>query len=768
MRRNLKLSSLFCGAVAALSLFASCQDYDFMDEGEIKHDLTVTEYAENFINHFGEPDPNHSWGMALSMGDGMTTRTNVANKNEWESIYHLEVPGWPDIYKKENDPSIYNNGYHYYDDGDHYDMDKTGHSVPAGDVTDEEIQYVSWWFRTHKPAKSEIVHWSDFFIQEISSDWDRNPDGTVNKTATRYEYKEIEGVKQWDKSYPDLPSNPTIDYFEVKTLGNAFDHIYNFNSGASNNIFDAVKVPMGSDERTSPWNTETETIGSTSHRMCDFYTSSGTEDFSAHYSNDNTDRNYTWTIVHLTFVGKSGRLYDGWYLGFDYEFYKEELWFSDSDEIPDGKKVGDASKYIKYDRDGYYNNWIVKITPATPVPPTPSDIEFTRRVMCEDLGNTYDFDFNDVVFDATYNITESDYRAYAAGTKTDSPIDVTITIQAAGGTMPIYVGVDPDAAGSDKYEAHALLNHDSRTPVNVGGASSHVAIYHIGVVVDPLNPQEALNLNSIPIYVINGGKKIAIKNNGSEYYANAEHPDHYNPSNTGNSNVPQKFAVPTSVRWMKECKFIETAYPHFCDWVKDENGAYREKSNTGTAEWKKPWYDNSNISEAGRASLAGSGFGYDAPNPDISTDDPITPEDPAGPDYSEYGDKLTVGIWENTWGNDYYINYTEFSSYGEEFVISVICKAANSQPGIGPDAKLLKGKFVEPQWEGDVQRWDKEQNNPVSTASIGEKDENGIYIVTFNVNKNAFSTSDGYTSLLIDNLYSKGDQVISWRAKNAE
>lgn len=52
--------------------------------------------------------------------------------------------------------------------------------------------------------------------------------------------------------------------------------------------------------------------------------------------------------------------------------------------------------------DGYYSNWIIKISPATLAPdPTPDPVPPYKvtRVMCEDLGNSHDFDFNDVVFD---------------------------------------------------------------------------------------------------------------------------------------------------------------------------------------------------------------------------------------------------------------------------------------------------------------------------------------------------------------------------------
>lgn len=60
--------------------------------------------------------------------------------------------------------------------------------------------------------------------------------------------------------------------------------------------------------------------------------------------------------------------------------------------------------------DGYYSDWIVKISPAV----------YTNayRIIAEDLGDSDDFDFNDVVFDVATN-----------GGAT------IITLQAAGGTF---------------------------------------------------------------------------------------------------------------------------------------------------------------------------------------------------------------------------------------------------------------------------------------------------------------------------------------------
>ena len=161
--------------------------------------------------------------------------------------------------------------------------------------------------------------------------------------------------------------------------------------------------------------------------------------------------------------------------------------------------------------------------------------------MCEDLGNTYDYDFNDVVFDATNNGNG----------------DWTIAIQAAGGTMPIYVGVTPGTVKNGvSMEAHNLMGGpNSGTPLNVDGNTKYApAIYHITC--------NSNNAKDIPIYVVSGSN-VAGDVTSSNYQIGG-------PDQKGTNNAPQKFAVPTYVHWMKECQFIEWGYDLFPSWVNNE------------------------------------------------------------------------------------------------------------------------------------------------------------------------------------------------------
>ena len=223
-------------------------------------------------------------------------------------------------------------------------------------------------------------------------------------------------------------------------------------------------------------------------------------------------------MVHLDFIGpKSGKHYSGDYLAFDYSF--------------DGTSVGDYAA-IKAP-DGYYSNWILKISPAYPDPEQTTE---TKRVMCEDLGNTYDFDFNDLVFDVCYTY------------KDKTNITAHITLQAVGGTLPIYIGTD--TADPTKELHYRMLGQASSSPINVAASN--------GVTHSPVSftmSATSTDPNDIIICVGTAGNEATDKITILPV------------SGRGSSLAPQKICVPTSTKWLKENMQIEQGYTKFQDWV---------------------------------------------------------------------------------------------------------------------------------------------------------------------------------------------------------
>lgn len=516
--------------VAALLLSASCSEYNpDMSEGNLTKEEyeKVMEFTQNFKLRYGEIAPDNDWGFGELEVKGSRgvkgTRGVLANKNEWfdkntgQSKDGAVIPGMPSAIDRRY--ILKNSGsgkeVKMYDTYTSYDVNN---QIPAGDVTDEEIIYVSEWFRTHPNPTSQAVNLRDFYVQNVSWDYDRQeyPNG-----AKETHVKWLDG----NNAQQQRELNYRMDHLLCVSYSNSDgNHIYNMNNG-NTNMADANKTYNDISDAD-----KTECGHLFEYRTMERYKCDNGEpnvtSFKVHSSDDN--RYLTnYVLVHLDFIGpKSGLPYSGDYLAFDYSF--------------DGKSVG-ASAANK-EPDGYYSNWIFKISPASPTTtPDPEPTTETKRVMCEDLGNTYDFDFNDLVFDVYYT-----YKGTEAN-KTN--ITAHITLQAVGGTLPIYIGTD--TADPTKELHYRMLGQASSSPINVAASN--------GVTHSPVSftmSATSTDPNDIIICVGTAGNEATDKITILPV------------SGRGSSLAPQKICVPDSTKWLKENMQIEQGYPKFDEWVK--------------------------------------------------------------------------------------------------------------------------------------------------------------------------------------------------------
>lgn len=172
-----------------------------------------------------------------------------------------------------------------------------------------------------------------------------------------------------------------------------------------------------------------------------------------------------------------------------------------------------TNKVVK--ADGIYDDWIVKIVPA----------EYTnaKRIICEDLGNIGDFDFNDIVFDA--------YITWSWNGTENVP-EAVISVKAAGGTLPIYI---------NGVEVHEAMGVPTNVMVNTGaanGVSAPAAIFRV-----PASSENIID--------------IEVKVNGTLVL---EAPQ---------GDAPQKICVPTTFKWCTERTNIKDAYAGFTAWTQD-------------------------------------------------------------------------------------------------------------------------------------------------------------------------------------------------------
>ena len=551
----------YLSAAAAITLFAACSDYDPGESGNVV-DLTdaeietIEEYTANFINRYGEPAEGHTWGFgAKGSEDEMGTRTIEAHpeKNEW---YYTQsdwdyftmpeymtgngfysIPGYP--YEIQATDTKYSGKYMtQQNDGENYTLlsEPQNSYNPAGDVTDEEMKYVAMWFRSHRLEDNDFYA-ENFFIQDVSGDMDytkypqwEDIKDHLDETLDA-QYRQVRtAINKNDNSVYSNTDIYELDYLKVtETVNPIFDggtgwtHILNFNNGATT---------------WRPY--ENGTFVSNSQRTIAFITSAGCDAISCRASSQNAGdaqvTEETWQshyhLEHLSFT-INGRHYEGDYLGFDIE-------------------IDDEQK--KLERDHYYNNWILKVNGVQQI-----QNHTWHRVMCEDLGATDDYDFNDLVYDVYFTGTsETGYTAH-------------IKVLASGGTLPIYVGTYEE---TDARECHQILQNGNAkmsggryVPVNVAAGVTANPVEFEFEMKDAsgnwLTGDAGTDPDYIPILVTSLDKSRQ----------EAAHKNTFELLHSTESVVPQKICIDgnlidaTKVRWMKERKQIETSYTLFDSWA---------------------------------------------------------------------------------------------------------------------------------------------------------------------------------------------------------
>ena len=419
-------------AAAAICLgLASCSrfDYTLISEGE----QAYVNYENAFIEKFGEPAPDQTWGFGSADANGGGVAQGAATR------------------------AANTNSYLWFDENQLYYYKK-----PA-DITQAEIDYVMNWFATHTKADGQTLDINNYFIQQIGYSGD-SYSVTDNNGASH----SIESKNHMDYIFANLDAN-----------GSSTDHVNNFNaSSGSIMLMENSETKYGFGFQDS-WGSDDKYV----------------------------TQNYLMAEIDVPGVGK------GWYVGLDYQTKKSDAGI---DLKPNGK----------------YDDRVMKIVPAVKNP-----LKCDIRIIAEDLSASEgsDFDFNDVVFDVKYG--------YPEGNKT------TIILQAAGGKLPLCIGVL-----DDKHEVHNLFGVSLNTMVNTEDWTAHKDPVTFTIDVQ----YGSGNINNLPIWV----------QKGSDWVLLTAH----------KGKAASKIAVSTDYKWVKELKDISNAYKNFDTYV-----------TNCTPEW---WKDN--------------------------------------------------------------------------------------------------------------------------------------------------------------------------------
>jgi len=183
---------------------------------------------------------------------------------------------------------------------------------------------------------------------------------------------------------------------------------------------------------------------------------------------------------------------------------------------------------------------------------TPVEPEAQNWVMaCEDLGGSFDYDFNDLVFAL---------RMTPLSDGINSKLELVPL--AAGGTMDARIEYN----GTSYGEIHSIVSPSGpiTSPINVTPGSSPSKGYPITLATS-ISSETNINdiAKQIRIVVTSGSSTTDNAENGTNKYNIGYH------KNGDADKAPQVLLLPGGWDWPSESTFICDIYPNFSSWVKD-------------------------------------------------------------------------------------------------------------------------------------------------------------------------------------------------------
>ena len=481
-------------AVAMCAAFTSCshdiEPASQEDLNNLEAEQIVNAYNQAFIKTFGQPAANQDWGFGTSATRGITRAAEQVDQNQGK---YIDVNGnlW------ESCPSLL--------DGEENDV----------------VAYVSQLTTYPKVAPTDL---EDYFVTQVhcGTETYTNGDGSAG----------ILGSAHMNHLQIAMESGGVINSDGSRSDVGAWTHINNFNRGDNTDWNGNTLVIGGGTYNFAYHGTEDSKYhdrwiaidGADIDRyfgvskyagycyVCfDFEaTVSGyTQLTNASYFNPYLDNgngqwlNFSgiklpgqWTVQDLQ---SSDLVYTVDLYDQNNNFKETKTFhFNNPNEIKNinlGNYVGGNMEIIP---NSSYLDWIIRLVKAEPVN-KPADYDV--RIIAEDLNATAqdgdlensDWDFNDVVFDVKFT----------------SDNDAEITLIAAGGTLPLVVGIVPED-GVDSYpynEVHALFGVPVNYMVNTNAEKKNLtggapAAGHQAPKINFTKPGvKASNGKDIPIYV---------------------------------------------------------------------------------------------------------------------------------------------------------------------------------------------------------------------------------------------------------------------------
>ena len=367
-------------AVAISTVFANCSNQEVIPMTQ--EELVKADYEAKFIQKFGKPSPDQTWGFGKSSTKSVAsigTRWADPNANMWAETWTVIQP-----------------------------------------LTAAQKDKVRRYFQNNKTPKNTPVNYTNFWVQDVYK-------GGTN----------TEGSKSTEK-YTAANGDVFIgsEKMDKLTAGSDNQHINNYNNGQcslNENIWDgSLRDP--SDQNSKIFHADKLMLMLGSKTDCfGFSNSLQGNQYNKNYVIVPGDVIMQWESA-TTANGENSDVSGMYFVGFDYDanfdngvYHMVNTNTYMVTEVPEGTpdafhipNTSDERWYIDGAADGYYSDWIVRVCEATP--------KLDYRIIAEDLNveDASDFDFNDVVFDVKMNYPNNGEH--------------TIILQAAGGTLPLTVG----------------------------------------------------------------------------------------------------------------------------------------------------------------------------------------------------------------------------------------------------------------------------------------------------------------------------------------
>jgi len=594
--------------IAALgmgSLFTSCGP-DMSVYNVSQSEQVLQKYEQSFVQAFGEPAWDQTWGFGSSTATVATTR-GMTRSN----------PG--DTYPQTSE-GINANGNEWADPDKYYG----GWQVPDP-LTEGQKERVMKYFQANPNLTFEDPHYRHFFVQQVYKGGTSIPSTTPESiTAANNSRYDSDKMNKLTVGQGNLHIN-NFNSGDCSVYGNVLDNGQTVNGGTTHsdkiqlmvNIDDTScfgyyesgasiqvnnKAALVSAADIDAWAAANGNPGEAvvdkwnrSFMGFDHALKEGADalDAATLKYNDGPE-SYSYALVNgqvISIDGNNEVLVNGQpirYASTNTNMYvaAEKTNMGDGD-IQAEYRVGGQymGKYINVDNimaklnagwtpvkdknlrewvkigtsDGYFSDWIVTLTEAKRIPQGE-----TIRVIGEDLtvgDRNTDFDFNDVVFDVTWGKGNE---------------EATIVLKAAGGQLPIYIVRD-----ADDLEIHALFANANpgsgitqKTMINT--ATGLHKEYKCPQITLKKSNNDKVNWDAENIHDFASSIKIIVYKNGSEFILNAQ-----------KGRVASKIAVGTDYDWCDEREDIDDKFS-YTDSDGNKKGKFSEYVG-GAYEWNT-WY----------------------------------------------------------------------------------------------------------------------------------------------------------------------------------